>query len=310
MKPRDILWLLLWTAGALVSFSATAVAVRLMAHTLSLFEVLSVRNFAGLAILLGAVALRPELRRQLRPGKPWLHVIRNTTHFIGQCGWNSAITVLPLATAFALEFTAPIWLAAMAVPLLGERLTLPRAGAIVLGIAGILVILRPGHEAFQPAALVMLGAAVLFAGVAVATKRLTRTVSTFTILFWMNASQLPLSLAGSNLDFPSRLDAAGWTGAAMLAVTGLTSHLCLTQAYRYGDAVVVMPLDFLRIPMIALIGWQFYGEALDPFVFVGAVLIVVGIVWNLSAEARRAAPALAEPETGRGPAPAPDDRAR
>lgn len=292
-------------AGALLSFSATAIAVRLMAHSLSLFEMLSVRNGAGLAILLGAIAIRPELRHRLRPGTPWLHLVRNATHFIGQCGWNYAITALPLATAFALEFTAPLWLAAMAVPLLGERMTLPRAGAIVLGVAGILVILRPGHETFQPAALIMLGSAVLFAGIAVCTKMLTRTVSTFTILFWMNVIQLPASLAGSSLDFLGRLDGPGWGGAAMLAVTGLTSHLCLTQAYRYGDAVVVMPLDFLRIPMIALIGWQFYGEALDPFVFAGAVLIVGGIVWNLSAEARRSRPGSVRPGGGPDTASAP-----
>lgn len=296
MSRRDIALVLAWMAGALVCFSATAIAVRLLAGRLAGFEILAVRNTGGLVILLAALALRPGLRPRLRPGPIGLHLLRNGAHYAGQYGWNYAVAALPLATVFALEFTAPIWLAALAIPVLGERLTWPRVGAILLGFTGVLVILRPGHEAFQPAALIMLASALAFALTAVWTKKLTRAVSTFTILFWMNVLQLPLSLAGSDLSFPSRMEAPQILGALLLSVTGVASHLCLTQAYRYGDALVVMPLDFMRIPMIAIVGWYFYGEALDPFVFAGAVLIIAGIVWNLSAEARRNAPALA---TGR-----------
>jgi drug/metabolite transporter (DMT)-like permease len=72
-----------------------------------------------------------------------------------------------------------------------------------------------------------------------------------------------------------------------MGVVGLTSHFCLTQAFRSGDATVVVPLDFLRIPLIALVGWMFYGEALDAFVFGGAALIICGVLWNLFAEHRR-----------------------
>jgi len=75
------------------------------------------------------------------------------------------------------------------------------------------------------------------------------------------------------------------------AITGLSVHLCVAQAFRYGDAIVVVPLDFLRVPLIALIGWSFYGEALDAFVLAGAGLIIAGVIWNLRTEAR--APAQA-----------------
>ena len=70
-----------------------------------------------------------------------------------------------------------------------------------------------------------------------------------------------------------------------VALAGLSSHYCLTNAFRHGDATIVVPLDILRIPLIALIGWSFYGEALDGFVFAGAAIIVAGIFWNLRAEA-------------------------
>jgi drug/metabolite transporter (DMT)-like permease len=290
LNRRNIGFVLAWMAGALVCFSGSAIAVRLLAGPVGAFEILTIRNAGGLVILVAALAVRPPLRHFLPPGPLRLHVLRNVLHYAGQYGWNYAVITLPLATVFALEFTAPIWLAVLAVPLLGERLTLSRAGAIVLGFLGVLVILRPGNESFQPVALSMLATAFAFAATAVCTKALTRDVSTFTILIWMNLLQLPVSLALSDLTFVTRLETPQIVGALLLSFTGVASHLCLTQAYRHGDAIVVMPLDFLRIPMIALVGWQFYGERLDPFVFAGAVLIIGGIIWNLSAEARRRPP--------------------
>jgi drug/metabolite transporter (DMT)-like permease len=70
-----------------------------------------------------------------------------------------------------------------------------------------------------------------------------------------------------------------------VALSGLASHFCLAQAFRYGDATLVVPLDFMRIPLIALVGWWLYGEQLDAYVFAGAGLIVLGVLWNLRAEA-------------------------
>ena len=101
----------------------------------------------------------------------------------------------------------------------------------------------------------------------------------------MNAMQLPLGLAGSDLAFVTRLGPADVPALLGIAASGLLSHYALTNAFRSGDATLVVPLDFLRIPIIALVGRLVYGEALDPFVFLGAALIIVGIVWNLRAEA-------------------------
>lgn len=298
MKARNVVLLALWMSGVLLSFSGVALAVRSLTRTLSVFEVLALRNEAGLVFLLIAAGLHPAWRSQFRPLRPNLHVLRNTVHFGSQYGWSYSVAALPLATAFALEFTAPIWLALLAVIVLGERMTLTRLAAIVLGLIGVLVILRPGHEAFQPAALVMLASAFGFGATAAASKLLTKSVPTFTILLWMNIIQLLLNLFTADWLFWSRIDAAQIPGVIMLTVGGLASHLCQLQAYRYGDAIVVMPLDFLRIPLIAVIGWSFYREPLDGFVFLGAGLIVTGIVWNLWAEARRPAP-QAQPELER-----------
>ena len=216
-----------------------------------------------------------------------MHFARNFTHFFGQYAWALAVTVLPFATVFSLEFTTPAWVALLATLFLGEKMTRARAGSVVLGFLGVLVIVRPGIESFQPMALIVLGAAVFFAISLIVTKTLTNRVSTFAIVFWMNLMQFPMALAGSDPLFPLRLGADMIVPVIALGIVGLSSHYCLTQAFRSGDATVVVPLDFLRIPLIAMVGWMFYGEALDGFVFAGAGLIVCGVLWNLRAESQR-----------------------
>jgi drug/metabolite transporter (DMT)-like permease len=229
---------------------------------------------------------RPQLRLQLTTRQIWLQATRNVLSFTGQFAWALGITLLPFATVFALEFTTPAWVALFAVLILGERMTASRIGVVVLGLAGILLIARPGLEGFQPAALWVLAAAVAFGGSAITTKKLTASQTTFAILFWMNAMQLPMNLLGSDPLFFRKLDAGQLLPLLGMAVSGLTAHLCLTNAFRHGDATVVYPLDFFRLPLIALIGWSFYGEPLDPMVFAGAALIISGVLWNLHDAAR------------------------
>jgi drug/metabolite transporter (DMT)-like permease len=282
-------------AGALISFSASAVAIRVLAKSLNVFEILTIRLSFGVVVLSALVLVRPQLGSELRLRRMGLHFARNATHFAGQYAWALALTLLPFATVFALEFTTPAWVALLATLILGERMTVSRAGSIAFGFLGVVVIVRPGFSGFQPMALLVLFAAVTFALSLIATKMLTRNVSTFAIIFWMNLMQLPMALAWPAYDaaiggpplFVFRLGTEVLLPALALGVVGLTSHYCLTNAFRSGDATMVVPLDFLRIPLIALVGWMFYGEALDLFVFVGAALIIGGILWNLLAESRQ-----------------------
>ena len=277
----------MWMSGALVSFSTMAVAVRELSRSLGIFEILAIRSGAGLAILLGLALARPNLWVWLVPRHMALHAVRNTVHFAAQFAWALSLTLLPLATVFALEFTSPVWVAILAPALLGERMTAYRAAAVGLGFLGVVVVLRPGLEAFRPAVLLILAAALGFAIAMMATKKLTGVTSTFAILFWMNAMQLPLNLLGSD---PSQLITVGaenWFAASGIAIAGLSGHYCLTNAFRAGDATLVVPLDFMRVPLIALVAWLLYGEPLEMFVFVGAALIVAGAFMNLRAEAER-----------------------
>ncbi|MGB9368118.1 MAG: DMT family transporter [Xanthobacteraceae bacterium] len=275
-----------WMIGTLFSFSLMAISVRQLGGVLNLFELLVVRSVGGLALLLVVMAAQPSLFGYLALRRPGVHLIRNGTHFIANLCWANAVIVLPLATVFAIEFMMPVWAGLLAVLFLGERFTVSRAGTIVFGFIGVLVILRPGVEAFQPAAIGVLVASLGYAVSNIATKKLIPVQSTIAILFWMNVMQTFMGLIGSDPLFPLRLEGHQWIWAWGIALGGTSAHYFLTNALRVADAIVVIPLDFLRIPLIAFIGWMFYGERLDALVFAGALIIVSGIVWNLRAEMR------------------------
>jgi drug/metabolite transporter (DMT)-like permease len=296
VSPRNLVLVVLWMTGALLSFCLMAVAFRKLAESLSIMEILATRNGLGLAVMVTLLILRSELRPLVRSRRPALTLFRNTIHLGAQYLWAMSVLLLPLATVFALEFSAPAWALLLAVPVLGERLTASRVGAVVLGLIGVLVILRPGLETFRPETLLVLAAAVGFAVTMITTKKLTMTDSTFAIIFWMNMIQLPLTLVPSDPLFVMKLSLGQLPAFAAVGVAGLASHYCLANAFRAGDASVVVPLDFLRIPLIAVIGWWLYGEALDALVFIGAGLIIVGVLWNLQSEARRQVILLADPQ--------------
>jgi drug/metabolite transporter (DMT)-like permease len=280
----------LWMVGALLSFAVMAVSIRLLAgRGLSIFEILTIRGVGMLTILGGLMILRPELRAAARSKRLGLHLLRNTVHYAAQYGWALSLTLLPLAMVFSLEFTTPGWTALLAVWFLGETMSPSRIGVVVLGVLGVLVILRPGFADINPGVFLVLAAAFGYAIVYIATKKLAMTETAFGIIFWMAVIQLPLSLIGSDLSAFLHL---GWDQllpAIGIALAGTTSHYCLSNAFREGDATLVVPIDFLRIPLIAVVGWAFFNESLDFFVFLGAAIIIVGVLWNLRAEANRTA---------------------
>jgi drug/metabolite transporter (DMT)-like permease len=275
-----------WMVGALMSFSAMAVSIRELSRAgLSIFEILAIRSGVALLLLLLLLLLRPQLRPYALPRRMKLNILRNTVHYAAQFAWALSITMLPLAMVFSLEFTMPGWTALLAVWLLHERLTPSRIGVIVFGLIGVLVILRPGIASINPSAFLVLAAAFGYAITMIATKQLTKTETTFGIIFWMAVIQFPLSLLGSDLTVFLHLDTRHILPAIGVGIAGLTSHYCLSNAFRAGDATLVVPLDFMRIPLIAVVGWVFYGERLDIFVLLGALIIIGGVFWNLRAEA-------------------------
>jgi drug/metabolite transporter (DMT)-like permease len=289
VTDNKIARVVLWMVGALLSFSVMAVSIRELSRAgLSIFEILAIRSGVALFVLLTLLAVRKDLRVHALPRRMGLNLFRNTVHYASQYSWALSLTMLPLATVFALEFTMPAWTAVLAVWFLHERLTPSRLGVVILGLIGVLVILRPGVAGFNPAAILVLLAAFGYAITMITTKQLTKTETTFGIVFWMAVIQLPLSLIGSDPTVFMRFEARHILPAIGVGMAGLTSHYCLSNAFRSGDATLVVPLDFMRIPLIAVVGWAFYGERLDVFVLLGAMIIVSGVLWNLRSEVARA----------------------
>lgn len=276
----------LWMLGALSSFALMAVAGREISRELDTFQLMFFRSIIGLVIVVGIGAALPGGLRRFRTDCLRLHVIRNLFHFVGQFGWFYAITLISLAEVFALEFTTPIWVAFLAPLIVKERMTVGRWLAVVVGFIGVVVVLRPGMTEFGMGHLAMMIGAAAFSISMLTTKRLGRTQEPLSILFWMAVIQAPLGLIGSVSDF---VIPGGTTSLWLLAVgvCGLSAHYSITQAFRWADATVVAPMDFFRLPLIAVVGMLLYNEALDPFVFIGGAIILAGNYLNIFFERQK-----------------------
>lgn len=271
----------LWMSGAIVSFSLMAIAGRAVALDLDTFEIMMYRSIVGFLII---VVLTFTLGKQgdIRFRNLGLHTLRNISHFAGQNLWFYAITVVPLAQVFALEFTSPLWAMFLAVFILNEKLNGTKILSALVGFGGILIVAQPFGQTLEFGMIMAALAAIGFAGSAVFTRLLTRTESVLSILFFLTLMQFffGLGFAGSDLDIaPPTGQNIPWL--ALIAVCGLVAHFCLTTALSIAPAATVMPIDFVRLPVIAFIGMALYAEPLDPFVFLGAVMIFGANYFNI-----------------------------
>lgn len=269
--------------GAVLSFAAMAVAVRELQRHFGSFEIVFLRSVVMLAL---ALAMLPRAGlAAVRTRRIHVHLGRNLIHLLGQTLWVYSIGALTLATVFAIEFTMPVWTAILAAIFLHERLSRPRLVQLTLGLAGVLIILRPGGGDFHPAALAMILGSLCYASSFIFTKRLSSTDTALAVLFWMALIQTPISLA---LAIPHWVDPVVRDLPWILAVGfgAFWAHYCMTRSMMLVDATVAVPIDFIRLPLIAVIGALFYGEAFDPMVIVGAVVIFAGTWYSLSRERR------------------------
>ena len=273
----------LWMFGMVLSLSFLAIAARELAPRHNPMELQVVRHGMSLLILAPFV-IRAGLR-SFQTTNIQLQLFRNVSHFVATIGWYTAVTLLPLAEVFAIEFTTPVWVAALAVMFLGEKMNVGRAVALVLGIAGIFIILRPGFNDVGPGTWIMVATAFGFAIANACTKGLTRTDSVLTVLLWMSMLQGLMAILGASFDWTApTLDEIPWL--IVVGVTGLGAHYSLAKALTLADVSLVNPVDFLRLPLIAVVGFLAYGEGVDVLVLVGAGMIFVGNYYSIRRETR------------------------
>jgi drug/metabolite transporter (DMT)-like permease len=282
-KPKAALWMAGWLSLMLVVMIAGREATR----ELNVFEIMEARSAIGLALLYPLIRAAGGFTA-LRTARFGFHLGRGVIHYASQLGWFFALTLIPLAQVVSIEFTMPIWTAILAASFLGERITVWKASAIALGLIGVFVIVRPTAGEINQGQLIALGAAVGFGVSVVMMKSLTRTEASVSIVFWMMAVQV---VAGALPTFyvwvwPS---AYVWVCVIAIAFSGTYSHFCMARAMLYADATIVLPMDFLRVPLTAAVGWLIYAERLDAFTVLGAMLILAGNLLNLKSPAPKSA---------------------
>jgi drug/metabolite transporter (DMT)-like permease len=265
--------------GWLTCMSVMAVAGRETTKELAVFQIMELRSLIGLAMLYPLIHLAGGFG-SVRTANIRRHLGRNAVHYGAQFSWFVALTLIPLAQVIAIEFTMPIWVAILAVFFLGERMGAWKNLAVLSGLIGVVIIVRPLGGEIGTGQLIALVSAVGFATSVIFVKSLIRTDKVVAILFWMLVIQSALGLVPAVLVWraPS-LQAWGWI--LVIAFCGTYSHYCMTRALQHADATIVVPMDFLRVPLAAAIGWLVYAEEIDLFTGIGAALILAGNLLNM-----------------------------
>jgi drug/metabolite transporter (DMT)-like permease len=256
--------------GMALCYATTANIARLMADELNAVMIALLRNAFGL-VLLAPMLIRagPSIFRTSRPG---LHVLRSAFNLTSMLAWFWALPHIVLADGVALMFTGPLFGALGAVLFLGERLGSRRAGALAVGFAGALLIIRPSFDQAGLALLAVAGSAAGWAAMGLCNKQLTRTDTTEQIVALNLLIVLPFSAALALLDWqwPTL---TMWALGAVHGMLGTIAHICMARALSHADASFCMPFDFTRLPIAAAIAYLLFGQLPDVWTMVGAAVI-------------------------------------
>lgn len=253
-----------------VMFSCMHGTIRHMSAELHPFEIAFFRNLFGLAML------APLLFRYgiapLRTAKLKLHVLRGFFNITSMLCFFYALSIAPLTDVAAMTFASPIFATALAVFVFGEKVGIRRWTAIVIGFAGTLVVLRPGFEGVALGPLLALFASLIWGVALLMIKVLVRTESSLTITAYMMILLTPFSLIPA-VFFWQWPTGEQYSWLAFTAVLGTSGHLFLNQALKVAETSVVMPVDFVRLIWVAIIGFFAFGEVPDLFTWIGGAII-------------------------------------
>ena len=274
----------LWMLGTVASLTTMAVSGREMSSELDTFEIMMYRSFIGVIIVVVIGKLSGTFKSVSRQ-RFGLHLIRNISHFTAQNLWFYALALIPLAQVFALEFSTPLWVALFAPFFLGEKLTKVRIFTIILGFCGILIVAQPGNISLSSGVIAAALCAIGFAGSLVATKLLARTESITCIMFWLVTMQFVLGVVCAFYDGDVAIPSVNILPLVFLiGVAGVFAHYCLTCAFKLAPILFISPLDFLRLPIIAIIGAVFYNEGINIWLIIGGAIIFGSNLLNLWVE--------------------------
>lgn len=271
MKPAVPMQAALLMLGSTVFFAIMVIAIRLASAELHAFEVAFFRSFFGMLAALPLLRLHGIglLRTQQLPRYVVRCVLGTAAMF---CGFW-AIANLPLAHAVSLSYSSPIFVTIAAALWLGEQVRARRWSAVAAGFVGVLVIVRPGTEGFSWGSMVAVTAAVISAVVAIQIKQLTRTEPADRVVLWTTILWVPMSLPAALAvwEWPTGMT---WLWVVAAGVLGTAGHMLWTRALKLGDVSALSPISFLQLPIVALLGWLMFSEALDAWTIAGAAIIL------------------------------------
>lgn len=276
---------ILWMTLAGLLFVAVTGIVRYLGSDIPPIQAAFIRYVFGLVLLVPLI-----IKRRPKPptgAKLALFAARGTAHAIAVSLWFYAMARIPIAEVIAIGYTAPIYVTIGAALFLGERLKKIRVLAVLAGFVGALVILRPGFHELQIGALAQFIAAPVFATSFILAKILTRDESPVIIVVMLSVFCTAALAPGAVLQWqpPSASD---YVWLAVVAVLATSGHYAQTRAYQAAPITTTQPVWFLQLVWGALLGWFAFGETIDPYVFIGAAIIITAITIITHREAKLA----------------------
>jgi drug/metabolite transporter (DMT)-like permease len=280
---HDVVRGVAWAVVACILYGIVPIGVRLLSDTMPAIEIVFLRNFGGLVVFFAYFAIVGFAK--LKTKRIGAHIIRNTMNFTGMWVWFAALAIMPLGQAVALHFTIPLMAMVMAIVFLGERPGAARWIATIIGLGGVLIILRPGVVPVDLAAGFVLLSALLYAGTSTYTRALGRTddpaVTTFYYLLMLAAFALPFSIA--DWVWPTTDDIVPFL---VLVISGTGAPYCLIRAFKLAEASLVSPVEFIRLPFTAGFAWLLFGEVTDAWTWTGAGIIFAATWYMTWAESK------------------------
>ena len=257
------------------------VVIKTLGASLPALQVLFFSSLLSFPLVM-VIIMRDPTPGTLRPANPGWVAVRTVVGVIAGMGSFFAFSQLPLAQVYSILFAAPLLVTILSIPLLGEKVGLHRWAAVVIGLLGVLVVLRPGAQSLGWGHLAALASAIASATTAVILRKLGRSERPLVLLMWPMLGNFLATGASLAIDYrPMELPHLALAG--VIACLGLVAGFLLILAYRAGEAAIVAPMQYSQILWATALGWIFVDEILDLPTFLGATIIIASgiyIVWR------------------------------
>lgn len=267
----------------LFGMSVMDACAKLLGEGYAISQIILARNGVGVVAVLVFVLASGHGLGLLRAGRIGLLLLRILFSLIAGFLFFTSLRYLPLADAFAIAFTAPLFITALSVPLLGEQVGIRRWLAVTAGFFGVLIVIQPGMASFRPEALLPLGAALSYALTMLVSRKMTRDMTTSAIMFWssLGAALAALVLMPSQWQTPTASDLGIFLFMGLIGTLGMA---LITQGYRFAPASVIAPFDYTALIWAVILGWLIWGDLPSADVWLGAAILITSGLYILHRE--------------------------